>query len=290
MSDGGYVKLWRKSLYSPMWKNIHLWRFWEWCLLKAEYQPTTTLVKYKEVALQPGQFIFGRRMAHKETGLSEQTVKTCVRTLSTGENPSITIETTRTHSIVTVIKWDDYQKRKAEGNPQITSEPTSPQPTANPQPTTYNKEEEDKETTHTSPCANFDSSFSASYKFVLNAWREVSGTSSADANTKQGARELAQAMDAGDLAKEHIQDVIKNGRADTVLQNQGLRGIARNFAKYLPRERWNPEGVPRRLVEYVCNVCGNREVGFWARADNPTPYPCTSPRVCKGEMIPDTRT
>ena len=33
--NNGYIKLWRKTLESPVWQNPKLFRFWMWCLLKA---------------------------------------------------------------------------------------------------------------------------------------------------------------------------------------------------------------------------------------------------------------
>lgn len=141
--QGGYIKLYRKSLHSPMWKNMNLWRFWEWCLLKASYCDATAPVGYKVVDLKPGQFVTSRRKAQEETGLSGQTVKTCFTALSTGKDPSINIKTTHTYTIVTILKWEDYQNVKSESNQQATRKTTCQPPSSNP---VINNEEEVKET------------------------------------------------------------------------------------------------------------------------------------------------
>lgn len=103
----GFVKLWRKSLDSPVWKNADLWRFWSWCLLKATHTPFAELVGYQCVPLEPGQFVFGRKLAARETGLSERTIRTCVVTLSKLQN--VTIETTNKFSVLTIVNWELFQ-------------------------------------------------------------------------------------------------------------------------------------------------------------------------------------
>ena len=121
----GFVKLWRKSLDSPVWKNPDLWRFWSWCLLKAAHNDFAELVGFQCVALKPGEFVFGRKVAARETGLSEQTIRTCIATLQKLGN--LTITSTNKFSILTIEKWDDYQAT----NQQATSSATSKQPAAN---------------------------------------------------------------------------------------------------------------------------------------------------------------
>lgn len=121
----GYAKLWRKSLDSAVWKNPNLWRFWTWCLMKATHKETADMVGYQCVQLQPGEFIFGRKKACLETGLSEQTIRTCLVSLEKLGN--LTIKTTNKFSVLTIVKWEDYQ----DCNQQVTSKPTNNQPATN---------------------------------------------------------------------------------------------------------------------------------------------------------------
>ncbi len=141
MSEG-WIKLHRKVVHSPMWRNPNLWRLFEWCLLEAAHKPVTVYVGYIEVDLQPGQLLFGRRMAHRETGLTEQTVRTCMHVLTSGENPPLTMKSTKAYSIVTIVNWDIYQNDNAASNPQVTHRPTNEQPTSNPRVTTNKNDQE----------------------------------------------------------------------------------------------------------------------------------------------------
>ena len=131
----GYVKLWRKSLESPIWQNHNLWRFWEWCLMKATFKPRVGKVGFQDVQLEPGQFIFGRLTASKETGLSEQTIRTSIDSLRSSQN--LTIKSTNKYSIISIVKWAEYQE-------EVTSKVTNKQPATNQQLTTDKKGKKDK--------------------------------------------------------------------------------------------------------------------------------------------------
>lgn len=259
MSDqGGYIKLYRKTLHSSVWKNWQLWRLFEWCLLEAAYKPVTVYVGKSAVDLQPGQLLFGRRMAHIGTGLSEQTVRTCLHVLTIGNNPMLTIRSTKAYSIATIVNWDKYQNEKDDANQQSTTSPTNSQPTSNQQPTkpgdgfdgkispispcartpakqVVEEVKEVKKHTYTGGIENVEASMSESYRFVLDVFREATGRKQ-DPAAKAGARELALAIDAGELERDSVRHVIEAGMNDPALKNQTLRGVARNFGNYLPKK------------------------------------------------------
>ena len=123
----GYVKLWRKSLDAGWIRNPKLWAFWTWCLMKATHKEYTLIVGLQAVHLMPGQFVFGRRAAAKETGLSEQEIRTIIAFLVKAGN--LTIKTTNKFSIITIINWPIYQGSDIDNQP-------ANQPTTNQQLTT----------------------------------------------------------------------------------------------------------------------------------------------------------
>jgi biotin operon repressor len=75
--------------------------------MKATSDDITVMMGYQEVRLKSGQFVFGRKRAAAETGLSEQTVRTCLDCLR--KMGSLNIESTNNFSILTIEKWDLYQ-------------------------------------------------------------------------------------------------------------------------------------------------------------------------------------
>lgn len=127
--DRGYVKIWRKSLDSAIFKNPNLWMFWCWCLMKATHKPIQQIIGFQKIDLQPGQFVFGRDKASEETGLSVQTTRTCLKTLEKLEN--LTIKVTNKFSIITIKNWDTYQPEQGKANQQTNQQVTINQPSTN---------------------------------------------------------------------------------------------------------------------------------------------------------------
>jgi uncharacterized phage protein (TIGR02220 family) len=127
--DRGYVKLWRKSIDSGLLQNHQLWVFWSWCLMKASHKKQKIMVGMQVVELQPGQFVFGRKIASKELNISEQTIRTCLKKLKNLQN--LTIQATNKFSVITITNWDTYQQEQPRSNQQPNQEVTSNQPTTN---------------------------------------------------------------------------------------------------------------------------------------------------------------
>ena len=127
----GWVKIYRVSIEKDWLKNSKLWTFWIYCLLKATHTPFIAKVGFQEVPLLPGQFMFGRKVASKETDLTEQNIRTCIQYLIKSKN--LTIKSTNKYSIITIVNWEFYQGAEDKS----TSNLTSNQPATNQQLTTY---------------------------------------------------------------------------------------------------------------------------------------------------------
>lgn len=117
----GYIKLWRRFLESPLWANQKLSRFWFYCLLKATHKPFDAMVGFRRVHLEPGQFVFGRRTAARETGLSVKSVRTCLAALC-GKNGNQTAsisahQTAHRMTIITICNWARYQNQPDQNGP-----------------------------------------------------------------------------------------------------------------------------------------------------------------------------
>ena len=132
----GYVKLWRKSIEGGWLTNHKLWAFWCWCLLKASHKECDVIVGYKQVHLVPGEFIFGRKAASKELGISERSIRTNLDFLKTTQN--LTIKTTNKYSIISIVNWSTYQQDIEQNDHQNDQQVTSKRP-ANDQQVTTNK-------------------------------------------------------------------------------------------------------------------------------------------------------
>lgn len=147
--------------------------------------------------------------------------------------------------------------------------------------------DKEKETTPTTARADFESAFSPSCQLVLDAYRDVSGIISRDANTKNGARILAFAIDHDGLDAELVPEIIRRGLADTKLPNQGLQGIANGYHRYLPPLKPAATADDRVVVRYVCQGCGDTISLIMSRESTRyghLPRPCDQ---CDGTMSPE---
>jgi hypothetical protein len=135
----GWVRVYRKTLFSSVWKNPITWMVWSWILLKANHGETVFPFGGKDIILKRGQFITGRETALREIPtLTAQKYKTAIKYLKSTNR--ITIKTTNKFSVITINSWDDHQ----ESNQQNKQPVTNKQPTNNQQITTNNNDKNDK--------------------------------------------------------------------------------------------------------------------------------------------------
>lgn len=109
MAKYGWVKVWRKAMENEFCKNdARKLGFWTWCLLKAVTEEGDYPFGNQKVHLKPGQFIFGRKKAAEETGLSEATVYRWLRMIQ-DLNMIVSRSVNNSYTIVEVINWGYYQ-------------------------------------------------------------------------------------------------------------------------------------------------------------------------------------
>ena len=137
-----YIKLCDKIVDWEWFTDGNMLKVWLYLLVKAQYADG----KYRGVEVKRGQLLTGRKLIANETRLSEQQVRTCINRLkSSGQ---ITIESTNQYSLITIVKYDDYQGSDSYNIQQIIQPAnlpiTSDQPTDNQRITTYKKDKKEK--------------------------------------------------------------------------------------------------------------------------------------------------
>ena len=103
----GWIKLYRQLLESAIFKNQRLLKVCIWCLLKASYKQTETMVGNQLVILEKGQFIFGREEASKELEIKESTLYKDMKKLE--KLNFCNIKSNNKFSVITIKKWEFYQ-------------------------------------------------------------------------------------------------------------------------------------------------------------------------------------
>lgn len=100
---GGYVKLYRSIEQWEWYTDIPTKTLFLHCLIKANHRPN----KWHGITIEPGTFVTSYSKLARETGLSVKQVRTALNHLkSTSE---VAHETTSEYSVITIVKWSDYQ-------------------------------------------------------------------------------------------------------------------------------------------------------------------------------------
>lgn len=137
--DFGFIKIW-KSLEKWEWfSDPNMVALWVHLLLKANWQDK----RWCGHVIKRGQCVIGRSQLSKETGISEQTIKTCLNRLKS--TSQITIKSTSKFSVLTIENYEFYQQRDHKPTSKSTSKSTSNQPATNQQLTTPLEGEEREE-------------------------------------------------------------------------------------------------------------------------------------------------
>ena len=137
----GWVKTYRQLEEWEWYQDSQMVHLLVHLIIKANHAD----LQWRGITIKRGQLLTSRRKLSIETGISEQSIRTCLdRLQSTNE---VTITSTNRNSIITVTKYDDYQSNETEinqpTNQQSTSQLTNNQPAIN-QPSNKN-DKNDKE-------------------------------------------------------------------------------------------------------------------------------------------------
>jgi uncharacterized phage protein (TIGR02220 family) len=112
----GWISLHRKIMDNPIYSNAGMLKLWIHCLLKASHAEHEQLIGTQIIKLDPGQFITGRDALAEEFNKGAKksevvTARTLWRWLKKFEEwQMLSIKSTTQFSVVTILKWSDYQK------------------------------------------------------------------------------------------------------------------------------------------------------------------------------------
>ena len=129
----GWIKVHRKLITWEWYKKPNMVHLFLHLLLSANREDG----RWQGIEVKRGQLIAGRNSLAEDTGISVQSVRTCLINLkSTNE---LTIKSTKKYSLITICKYEEYQLNEKEAN-QGVNQQTNPQLTIN-QPSTNHKQE-----------------------------------------------------------------------------------------------------------------------------------------------------
>ena len=132
--SSGWIKLHRQLLEWEWYDDINTTRLFIHLLLLANHKDRN----WRGINIKRGQLITGRITLSKQTKLSEQQIRTCLGKLkSTNE---ITTKPTNRNTLITLVKYNEYQDKKESSTSKSTNHSTNKQPTDNQQITTNNND------------------------------------------------------------------------------------------------------------------------------------------------------
>ncbi|WP_434520363.1 DnaD domain protein [Pediococcus sp. M21F004] len=120
MSDGGWIKLYRKIRKSFVWTNSDQLKLWLLVLMKANHEPNKFLFNGKEVAVDSGQMVTGRDTLTIEFNEGVRrgqriSATTLWRWINDFKNAQmLDIKSSPQYSVITVSNWTTYQQSEQQ--------------------------------------------------------------------------------------------------------------------------------------------------------------------------------
>jgi|GEM_PF-3027718 hypothetical protein len=110
--EEGWIKLYRKIIHHPIFKESRTLHLFIYLLLKANHKQSRFLFNQKEITIERGQLITGIRQISRDTGLTNRQIRT--RLVRLEKLGILTRKTTNKFSIITVCNYNYYQDTEGE--------------------------------------------------------------------------------------------------------------------------------------------------------------------------------
>jgi len=129
----GFIAIHRKIMKWEWYNDSTMVHFFLHLLLSANHAEG----RFQGILIKRGQLITGRKKLARDTGISEQSIRTCIKRLKSTRE--ITIVPTNHNSLITICNYETYALKENFSTNKSTMFLTSDQPATNQQLTTNNK-------------------------------------------------------------------------------------------------------------------------------------------------------
>lgn len=130
----GWIKLYRSFISWEWFEVPNMVTVFIYCLLKANHKDKS----WRGIEIKKGSFITSYETMSKETNLSIQSIRTCLKHLE--KTKEINKQSNKQNTLITICKYGTYQQFEEDANIQTNKRLTNNQQTANKQPTTTNND------------------------------------------------------------------------------------------------------------------------------------------------------
>ena len=138
----GWIKLHRKILDNPIFLKPDLYQLFSYCLLRANHNETKIIWNGKEVVLEKGSFITGRKVLALATGQTESAVYKRLDSLR--KMGMTTQKSNNKFTIVKVLNYSVYQGEEIDGEQPSNNKVTTKEQQGNTDNTLKNLKNEKK--------------------------------------------------------------------------------------------------------------------------------------------------
>jgi hypothetical protein len=123
--NGGWIYVFRKIMEWEWYHDSKMVHLFLHLIFMAQYKATT----FRGIKLQRGQLLTGRAKLSSQTGLSEQSIRTCLDRLISSQE--VTSKPTNRFSVITIVNYETYQKLQTASNQPANQQTTNKQPASN---------------------------------------------------------------------------------------------------------------------------------------------------------------
>ena len=129
-----YIKLDRKISEWEWFNDGNMLKVWIYLLTHAQFKDS----RFQGHEVKRGEVITGRKILAQRLNMSEKQVRTCLEKLKKTEE--VAIKTTNKYSVITILKWAEYQCVDDDNGQQQVQQTASNGPTEGQQRATYKKD------------------------------------------------------------------------------------------------------------------------------------------------------
>lgn len=129
-----YIKLDRKISEWEWFNDGNMLKVWIYLLTHAQFKDS----RFQGHEVKRGEVITGRKILAQRLNMSEKQVRTCLEKLKKTEE--VAIKTTNKYSVITILKWAEYQCGDDDNGQQQVQQKASNGPTEGQQRATYKKD------------------------------------------------------------------------------------------------------------------------------------------------------
>ena len=125
MVGNGWIKMHRDVIDWEWFKTPNMYHLFSFLLLSANVKDG----KWQGYEIKRGQLITGRKKISEQTGISQQSIRTCLTRLK--QTNEITVKSTSKFSVITICNYEKYQTTGSACQPTTNQQSTSNQPATN---------------------------------------------------------------------------------------------------------------------------------------------------------------